>query len=167
MTPPTDPTQLAAVALGRIPSGLFILTARLGGDDGGRETGMLASWVQQCSFDPPQVSVAVRRDRDILAWLTPGAAFTLNQLAEGQNSFLGHFGKGFALDQPAFTGLKVDRPAGEGPILLDALGHLLCRVAGRVAAGDHDTLVGQVVGGRLNQADGKPMVHVRKNGLRY
>ena len=31
MTPQTDPTQQTAVALGRIPSGLFILTARHGG----------------------------------------------------------------------------------------------------------------------------------------
>ena len=157
------PTQQTAMALGRIPSGLFILTAR----QGERETGMLASWVQQCSFDPPQVSVAVRRDRDIAAWLTPGAAFALNQLGEGQNSFLSHFGKGFDLDQPAFTGLNVERPDGEGPILLDAMGYLLCRVAGRFSGGDHDILVGHVVGGKLNQAEGKPYVHVRKNGLRY
>ena len=163
MTPQIDPTQLAAMALGRIPSGLFILTA----SHAGRETGMLASWVQQCSFDPPQVTVAVRRDREIMAWLTPGAAFTLNQLAEGQNSFLSHFGKGFALDQPAFTGLSVERPAGEGPILPDALGHLLCRVAGQFSGGDHEIVVGNVVGGQLRQADGKPYVHVRKNGLRY
>ena len=41
MTPPPDS---ALAALGRIPSGLFVLTLR----HGGRETGMLASWVQQC-----------------------------------------------------------------------------------------------------------------------
>lgn len=163
MTPQTEPTQQTATALGRIPSGLFILTAR----HGERETGMLASWVQQCSFDPPQVTVAVRRDRDILEWLTPGTAFTLNQLAEGQNSFLSHFGKGFTLDQPAFTGLNVDRPADEGPILLDAMGYLLCRVAGRFTGGDHEMVVGTVVGGKMNQADGKPYVHVRKSGMRY
>ena len=50
MGEPNDPEALAA-ALGRVPSGLVVLTAR----HGARETGMLASWVQQCSFDPPQV----------------------------------------------------------------------------------------------------------------
>jgi flavin reductase (DIM6/NTAB) family NADH-FMN oxidoreductase RutF len=128
---------------------------------------MLASWVQQCSFEPPQLSVAVRRDRELLAWLTRGAAFTLNQLAEGQTSLLSHFGKGFSLDQTAFNGLNVDRPAGEAPVLLDALGHLHCRVAGQLTAGDHEVLIGTVVAGQVRQADGKPMVHVRKNGLRY
>jgi flavin reductase (DIM6/NTAB) family NADH-FMN oxidoreductase RutF len=161
--PEGETLQALAQALGRVPSGLFVLTAR----QGQRETGMLASWVQQCSFDPPQVTVAVRPDRAVAAWLAPGAAFTLNQIGDGQNNFLSHFGKGFDLDEPAFGNLAVERPDGEGPVLAAALGHLLCRVAGRFKAGDHDLFVGTVVGGRLHQADGKPWVHVRKNGLRY
>ena len=40
--------------LGRIPSGVFIL---VGGDGAGRRTGLLTSWVQQASFEPPQVTV--------------------------------------------------------------------------------------------------------------
>ena len=67
----SDTTRINSMAaLGRVPSGLFILTARVGD----RETGMLASWVQQCSFDPPQVSAAFARDRWVLDWLTDGAA---------------------------------------------------------------------------------------------
>lgn len=162
MAPNGGELQGLALALGRTPSGLFILTAR----DGDRETGMLASWVQQCSFAPPQVSVALRPDRDVVAWLGEGAPFTLNQIGEGQNYLLSHFGKGFSLDQPAFAGLEVERPAGEAPVLSGAVGHLLCRVAGRFRAGDHDLFIGTVVGGRA-QADAKPWVHVRKNGLRY
>lgn len=161
MGPEGDP-QAVALALGRLPSGLFILTAR----DGARETGLLASWVQQCSFAPPRVSVALRADRELTAWLGDGAPFTLNQVGEGQGQFLSHFGKGFALDQPAFAGLDVERPEGEAPVLRAAVAHLLCRVAGRFRAGDHDLFVGTVVGGGA-QPDGKPWVHVRKNGLRY
>src|SRR5262249_14596361 len=44
MTPQDEQMQLAA-ALGRVPSGLAILTIR----NGDQETGMLVSWVQQCS----------------------------------------------------------------------------------------------------------------------
>jgi flavin reductase (DIM6/NTAB) family NADH-FMN oxidoreductase RutF len=152
-----------AAALGRVPSGLYILTTR----HGNRETGMLVSWVQQCSFEPPQLTVAVRLGRDVLAWLIDGAAFTLNLLAEGQSNLISHFGKGFALDQPAFTGLKVERVDGKPPVLLDALGHLECRVVTRLLCGDHEVMVGAVVGGRLHQAESKPWVHVRKSGLRY
>ncbi len=151
-----------AGALGRVPSGLFILTVRHGAD----ETGMLVSWVQQCSFEPPQVSFCVRGDRDVLAWLTPETPFTINILDEDQTDLLVHFGKGFDLGQPAFTGLEVQRPEGAAPVLCDALAYLDCRVVSRHAVGDHALLIGRVVAGRV-QGEGKPMVHVRKSGLRY
>lgn len=152
-----------AEALGRVPSGLFVLTAA----EGQQETGMLASWVQQCSFDPPGVSVAVKPDRFINAWLRDGAAFTLNLIPDGDRRLMAHFGRGFGAGEPAFTGLNVERPAGEAPVLADALGHLLCRVVARCKAGDHDLIVGTVTGGRLHRPDGKPAIHVRKSGLRY
>jgi flavin reductase (DIM6/NTAB) family NADH-FMN oxidoreductase RutF len=161
MPEPNDVQEFAPV-LGRIPSGLFILTAR----DGKGEMGMLASWVQQCSFDPPQITVCIRPDRDVIPMLPVGAAFTMNVLAEGQNNLVGYFAKGFELDQNPFEGLNVQRIEGEAPILADALGYLLCRVAARTPAGDHDLFVGTVVGGKLT-AEGRPWVHVRKNGLRY
>jgi flavin reductase (DIM6/NTAB) family NADH-FMN oxidoreductase RutF len=154
--------QDVAVALGRVPSGLFILTAR----DGDRETALLVSWVQQCGFEPPQVTFCVRKDRDVLPWLRDGAPCTVNVLGEGQRKYLGRFGRGFGLDEDAFAGLSVERPAGEAPILTDALAHLRCRIAGRCSAGDHEVLVATVVGGRQHY-EGEPLVHVRKSGLRY
>jgi len=151
-----------AAPLGRVPSGLFILTAV----HGPHETGMLVSWVQQCSFDPPRVSVALKPERQVSAWMRDGAAFTLNLIADDRK-LLGHFARGFDVGEPAFTGLSVERAAGEGPVLNDALGHLLCRVASRVSAGDHDLILATVVGGRMHQPDGKPATHVRKSGQRY
>jgi flavin reductase (DIM6/NTAB) family NADH-FMN oxidoreductase RutF len=150
-----------AAALGRIPSGLFVLTAA----HGGQETGMLASWVQQCSFDPPMVSVAVRKGRPLLEWLTDGAAFAVNVIGEGQKNFVAHFGKGFDPGEPAFTGLDVDRSGG-APVLTAALAHLHLRAAGRLDAGDHVIVLGRVVGGAASH-DGRPTVHVRKSGLHY
>jgi flavin reductase (DIM6/NTAB) family NADH-FMN oxidoreductase RutF len=151
-----------AGALGRVPSGLFILTARHGSD----ETGMLASWVQQCSFEPPQITCALRAGRDVLAWLTPEAPFTLNILDEDQTELLVHFGKGFPPGEPAFNGLEVERPGGAAPVLADALAYLDCRVTGRYSVGDHELILGRVVAGGV-LGEGKPMVHVRKSGLRY
>src|SRR5690349_19585378 len=113
----SEPRKGLLAALGRVPSGLFILTVR----HGDAETGMLASWVQQCSFEPPQVSVALKRDRDVWAWLGDGAAFKLNILDDSQTDMIGHFGRGFALGEPAFTGLEVERPDGAAPVLSEAL----------------------------------------------
>jgi flavin reductase (DIM6/NTAB) family NADH-FMN oxidoreductase RutF len=149
-------------ALGRVPSGLFVLTAR----HGGRETGMLASWVQQCSFDPPQVSAAFAKDRWVLDWLTDGAAFAVNVLPEGEKRLVAHFGKGFGPDEPAFEGVDVRRTGETPPVLAASHAYLDCRVAARYDAGDHVLVIGRVVGGGV-QSDAKPATHVRKSGKHY
>jgi flavin reductase (DIM6/NTAB) family NADH-FMN oxidoreductase RutF len=59
--PPSSPAAPEiATALGRIPSGLFVVTWC----DGGSDRCMLASWVMQAGFAPPQVSVAIGESRD-------------------------------------------------------------------------------------------------------
>jgi flavin reductase (DIM6/NTAB) family NADH-FMN oxidoreductase RutF len=149
-------------ALGRVPSGLFVLTAQRAG----QETGMLASWVQQASFDPPQITVAVKRGRGVLDWLTDGATFTLNVLDDSQTDMIAHFGKGFALGEPAFEGIEVERPEKTAPVLTEVLAYLVCQVGGRFTAGDHEVLLARVIGGRV-LGEGPPMVHVRKSGGHY
>jgi flavin reductase (DIM6/NTAB) family NADH-FMN oxidoreductase RutF len=151
-----------AAALGRVPSGLFVLTAR--GPAG--ETGMLASWVQQCSFDPPQVSVALRKGRYVLDWLADGAAFGVNVIPEGEKRLVAHFGKGFEPGEPAFAGLAVERVDGSAPALGAAHAFLDCRVVGRFDAGDHLLVIGRVVAGRVQSHD-RPATHVRRSGLHY
>jgi flavin reductase (DIM6/NTAB) family NADH-FMN oxidoreductase RutF len=157
-----EPGKELAAAVGRIPSGLFVVTAR----NGDSETGLLASWVQQCSFEPFQLSVAFKTGRAVADWLTRDAAFVVNILEEDQTDLLVHFGKGFALGEPAFNGLDVDRGCAGAPVLMDALAYLDCRVEGRCPAGDHELFVGRVVAGRV-LGEGRPMVHVRKNGSHY
>ena len=158
----TDPAESLGATLGRIPSGLFVLTARNGDD----ETGMLASWVQQCSFDPPQVSVALNKAREVLDWLAEGAVFVLNVIPEGGKTLVSHFGKGFASGEPAFTNLEVIREREIPPVLRAAHAYLVCRVVNRVDVGDHMLLIARVTAGAVLH-EGKPTVHVRKNGLRY
>src|SRR5947209_14083537 len=92
-----------AQALGRVPSGLYILTVR----SGERATGLLASWVQQAGFDPPMVTVAVATRRYVAEWIGETGAFTLNQLAAGSKPLIRHFGRGFDPDAPAFEGLAL------------------------------------------------------------
>jgi flavin reductase (DIM6/NTAB) family NADH-FMN oxidoreductase RutF len=162
MSGPADEHDSIAAALGRIPSGLFVLTIR----HGTQETGMLTSWIQQCSFDPPQVTVALKKGRDVLDWLTDGASFVLNILPEGAKTLIGHFGKGFSRGEAAFDGVKLNRDRDTAPVLSASHAYLACRVVSRVDAGDHVLLIARVQsGGVLNE--GKPTVHVRKNGLKY
>jgi flavin reductase (DIM6/NTAB) family NADH-FMN oxidoreductase RutF len=157
-----DPQASMAAALGRLPSGLFILTIGHGSEG----TGMLVSWVQQCSFDPPMLTVALRRQRFPDELSQRDTPFVLNQLAEGQTRLLSHFGRGFGPGEPSFTGIDVAHSTA-GPAVLDvAHAYLECRAEARVPVGDHDLLVARVVDG-LVRSDEPPYVHIRKSGLRY
>jgi flavin reductase (DIM6/NTAB) family NADH-FMN oxidoreductase RutF len=149
-------------ALGRVPSGIFILTACRDN----AETGILASWVQQCGFNPLMISVAIRADRFLVNWLAEGTGFTLNILDDSQTDMIVHFGRGFGPDDDAFAGLPVTRADCKAPVLEEALAYLDCQVEQRYTPGDHVLVIGQVVGGRMLN-EGHPMVHIRKNGSHY
>jgi flavin reductase (DIM6/NTAB) family NADH-FMN oxidoreductase RutF len=141
---------------------LFVLTA----GEGDKSTGMLASWVQQCSFDPPQLSVAVNPGRAIAGLLREGEPFAVSQLASGQNHLLAHFGRGAEPGESAFRGIAIETLPSGVTILAEAIGYLECRVEKRVPAGDHDLVLGRILGGRL-QGESPPAVHIRKNGSHY
>jgi flavin reductase (DIM6/NTAB) family NADH-FMN oxidoreductase RutF len=154
-------SQVAAV-LGRIPSGLFVLSIAHDGE----ETGMLVSWVTQAGFEPPMVSLALRPDRPVAKWIAARAPFVLNVLAEYQKQLVGRFGRGFESGEPAFEGLEIVRTPAGLPALAAAMGYLECRAKSHVDSGDHRIFLAEVSAAHM-LADGQPYVHIRKNGLRY
>jgi flavin reductase (DIM6/NTAB) family NADH-FMN oxidoreductase RutF len=161
-----DKNSDLAQVLGRIPSGVFVLTC---GDGNGNTTGMLASWIQQAAFEPPMISVAVKEGRYVNDWLALTGRAVVNVVSESQKQLLGHFGRGFEPDEPAFEGLEITTGETGLPILTDSLGYLEGEVAASVVAGDHRIYLLKVVaaacGARL--ADESPMIHIRKNGFNY
>ena len=151
-----------AAALGKIPSGLFILT--VAGTTG--ETGFLASWIQQCSFDPPQLTFAIGKSRPVLEELHVGVAVGVNVIPEGGKALIAHFGAGFAPGVPAFKGIE-KLPATDGaPGLAAALAYLDTRVVSLTDVGDHILVLTRIVDGRVMH-DGKPTIHLRRDGLKY
>jgi flavin reductase (DIM6/NTAB) family NADH-FMN oxidoreductase RutF len=163
MTAVTGKAKSFDPVLGRVPSGIFILTI----GTGARATGMLSSWVMQAGFEPPMVSVGVKLGRYVCDWLTAGEPFVLNLVGESQKHLLKHFGKGFQPNEPAFGGLEIFHCARGVPILKDAVGHLECEPVRHIDSGDHRIFLANVVRGKLNQSDHAPMTHVRSSGARY
>lgn len=148
-------------ALAMVPSGCSIITCAVEG----QRTGMLASWVQQAGFEPPAITVAVKKGRYIESLLEEAGQFSLNLLGEEPFALFKHFGAGFGPEDDAFDGLKVSS-TDYGVELEDAAAVLSCRTLSRADAGDHHVYVGEVVAGR-KLTDGKPYVHLRKNGFSY
>lgn len=157
--------QIAPV-LGRIPSGVFIMVA---GDGGDRKTGLLASWVQQASFDPPQVTVAVNKSRYLTEWLNVGSPVTINQVSKGDGVLFKHFGKGFEPDVDAFDGVETVEGTNSLPLLTAAMASLEGTVVSQMEAGDHIIYLVDVTSATAHQdaALFDPFVHVRKNGFNY
>lgn len=149
--------------LGRVPSGIFILTVGVGE----RSTGMLSSWVMQAGFEPPMVSVGVKLGRYVCDWLSAGQPFVLNLVGESQANFLKHFGRGFEPGTAAFEGLSITHCPRGVPILSDAIGHLECEPVRHVDSGDHRIFLANVVRGKMHESEAKPMIHVRKSGANY
>jgi flavin reductase (DIM6/NTAB) family NADH-FMN oxidoreductase RutF len=158
----SDPHKSLGAALGRIPRGVYILTVA----NDAVETGMLASWVQQCAFQPPLITFVVQRGRPIVDLLADGAVFTLNILEAAQTDMIAHFGKGFTLTENAFADLDIRRVAPHGPILTEAHACLFGKVVQRLTVGDHELFVAEITAGSMLE-DGQPMVHIRKNGFHY
>lgn len=152
-------------ALGRVPSGLFVVTASLDG----KSTGLLASWVQQIGFQPPMISVAIRKGRYLTSWLERHPYFALNQIGQGQKHLLKHFGSGFDPDSEAFEGVATTRSDSHGTIIVnDAIAWMECQLAHVFATGgDHDLVVAHVIGGDLKDGAAEPAVHLRKTGFHY
>ncbi len=150
-----------AEVLGKLPSGCSILTAR----HEGRSTGLLGSWIQQASFEPLLLTVAVKRGRPLVELVEGSGRFVVNILRSDPKEMFRHFGKGFGPDEPAFEGLAC-RETEFGTILDGALGFLECTVQFRTEAGDHWLYVAEPVSGRMC-IESEPYVHIRKSGRSY
>jgi len=149
--------------LGRVPTGLYIVTA----ENNGQRAGFLASWVCQAGFSPPAVSVAIKQDRPIMRQMARGAHFAVNILGKDDKKLMAHFAKGFEIGDDPFAGSHIKHTDNNTPYLPDALGFMECRLL-RVLepSTEHCLVVGEVIGGRMLK-EGEPWVHVRKSGDHY
>lgn len=148
-------------AIGRIPSGCSILTAA----HDGLSTGVLVSWVQQATFEPPSITVCLKRGRPAAGLIDSSERFLLNVIGEDHTPLFKHFGKGFSLEEDAFAGLAV-RETAFGPLIESCIAHLGCTVTEKVSIGDHDLYVGEVTAAGVVEG-ARPYTHLRRNGLSY
>ncbi len=156
-----DSSKQIARAIGQVPSGCFVMTA----SHGGHATGILASWVQQASFEPPMVTVAVKHGRPIQELIEASGHFVLNHIDENPLAMFRHFARTFRLEQPAFDGLSTQSdPA--GIIIQDCIGYMSCAVVGHLDIGDHRIYAAQVLRGDFTE-NARPYVHLRSDGLQY
>ena len=155
--------QVLAKPIGRIPSGVYILTAA----SGDHHMAMLASWVQQASFDPPCLSIAVAKDRPILDVIRKSGRIAISVLPEKDTTLMKKYARGFAPGEDPFAGMDIlTTPAGLRAMNA-GLAWLECKVTKECDFGaDHLIVLAEVTAGAMLR-EGQPFVHVRGSGFHY
>ena len=159
MSPAPSPL---AQALGRIPTGLYVVTTLAGG----RPLGFVGSLLMQVGFEPPSVCIAIAKSREHLAAIRAHGRFAVSVLDDASQGLMGAFFKRHEPGRSPFDGLE-HRPSPAGlPLLGGALAWIECRVSGEHPTGDHVVVFGTVEHGECLRG-GDPAIRLRKDGLDY
>lgn len=153
-----------ATSVGHIPSGLFIVAVK---DPGGVTDGYLASWVQQVSFNPLIVSLAIKPGRPAYDLIKSGKPFAINIIGDHDKSYLKHFWKGYDPANNPFTELPHHVGNNGGVILDQAKSAIECQVIESMKPGDHDIVFAKVLSSHVMNEEAKPLIHIRKSGADY
>ena len=150
-------------ALGRIPSGVFVLTAT----HGGKRDAMLASWVQQCAFDPPAVSIAVAKNRPIVELIKQAKILGLSVVPENDTTLMKKYARGIKEGEDPFAGVEITTTPGRAIVLQQSLAWLEGQLMTTCEfGGDHELLIASVTNGALLHG-GASFTHLRGSGFHY
>lgn len=158
------PAELSpiALALGRVPTGLFLVTS----GSTAQPTGFVGSFVMQVGLQPPVIAVAVGKERAHLAAIRASGRFGVSVIDKASESVMGRFFRKYEPGQSPFDGLALAYGAQGTPVIATALAWMECKLTGEHATADHVVVFGEVVDAQLCRS-GDPSVHLRKNGLGY
>ena len=145
----------------RLTNGLYVV----GVAHGGQSNGFTAAWITQVSFDPLLLGLSINPAHASYPILIAAGAFTVSVLSRGQIEVARHFGTQSGRSVDKMAGQRWQVAPGGAPVLLDALAFLGCRVIGRHPVGDHELVIGQVVGGRILAPEAVPMTYAETGNL--
>ena len=154
-----------AVPVGNIPSGLFIVCAH--DKESNKTDGFLASWIQQVSFEPLLVTLAVKPGRPCSDQILEKSVFSINIVGDHDTSYLKHFWSGYDAQKNPFDELDHEITADNGVALKAAKATLTCRPKEIIRPGDHSLVVAEVIASVTHEEKSKPKIHLRKSGTDY
>jgi flavin reductase (DIM6/NTAB) family NADH-FMN oxidoreductase RutF len=151
MSPP-DFAAIEAVfrAVNRV---VWIVTAA----HGERRSGLLATWVSQCSIDPeaPLALIGLAPNHFTAELVTASKAFCLHLFDSDQLELAWKFGLSSGRSTDKFAGLRTMTAVTGAPLIADCLAWLDCRVLDVYDGGDRMYYWGEVVAGR-RELSGQP-----------
>jgi flavin reductase (DIM6/NTAB) family NADH-FMN oxidoreductase RutF len=154
-----------AAAVGHIPSGLFIVAVQ--NPETKEIDGYLASWIQQVSFNPLLVTLAIKPGRPAYDLIKAGLPFAINVVGDHDKTYLRHFWRGYDANQNPFHELATSVGSHGGILLNQAKSSIECQLVDCYRPGDHELVVAKVLASTIFAEESRAMVHVRKSGKDY
>lgn len=161
---PRDPRQAARLLE---PGPVVLVTAQFRS----QPNVMTAAWVMPLSLDPPRVGVAIHPSRYTHELVTRGELFVLNLPTLDLLDAVHRCGivSGRDVDKFAHAGLHpADALEIDVPVIEECAAYIECGLTERLALGDHDLFVGEVLAvsaddelftDRWQIADDSPLIH--------
>ena len=136
-------------ALNMIPYGFYAVGSR-NGDDANL---MVVNWLTQSSFSPRQVAFGLSQTAETHGLVAAGKVFSVNILDKADAEVIMGLTKSRAKNPDKLRDADTSPGPQTGcPLLTAAAAWLECRVVASVdSGGDHDLIVGEVIGAGVNR----------------
>lgn len=143
-------TRAMHSVLRQIPYNLFAVG--VGGSEE-ENNAFLASWVTQCSFEPPMIAIGIRLDSASFPMLRKDAVFSLNLLGKDQADLARKLVKSKHRVGDKLSEISHTEEVTGAPLLEGCLGFVECRLVTLVKTGDHAIAIGEVVNAEQRSKD--------------
>jgi len=132
--------------LDRFPYGIYLVTISV--PEG--HNGMIASWVTQCSHEPPLVALAIRENRLSHGQILETKKFCVNVLPREAAGMIKQFK--IADWTNKFSACPYSLSNAGLPVLDECIGYLDCVLERTINTGDHTLFIGKIIAGAMKNA---------------
>jgi flavin reductase (DIM6/NTAB) family NADH-FMN oxidoreductase RutF len=150
-------------ALENISYGFHILTTKMeAGDMQTRNEPFYASgvvsWVSQCSFEPPMVTVALKNDSDLNETVQKTRHFAINTLGKADVPMIKAFADDTKVEGNRINGFAFKEGKTGSPVFESVPSYFECEVEQvHHIGGDHTLIVAKVVESKVISPDAEPL----------
>lgn len=139
-------------ALKMMPYGFYSITSKAGDD----VNAMVANWITQASFEPRLLVLGLQKTAYTHELVEQGRVFAVNIFREQDADYIKPFTKGRAKNPDKMRDAKYESAPETGcPVLEGAAALIECKVVDIFdTGGDHDLVVGEVVGAQVFKTGG-------------
>lgn len=135
--------------LKKLEYGIYIVTM----GQGTAGNAFTASWVMQCSSEPPMIAVAVHNKHQSSVLIKEGGAFVVNLLGEGQDGVAkAYYGPAESGYNKLSSSSVTDSPVTKTPLIPGAIGYFDCELVESYTAGNHTIFVGEIKEAELDDS---------------